>query len=100
MTRAKSKPPLHKPVFDENEVIRFAATGEGPTESAGQSFGAGAEMSGKKCKSGKDDAKGRTGLTIILSPEAIERLRSAAEHKGKTIDQVVEKLVTKHLGKH
>jgi hypothetical protein len=100
MTRTKSKPPLHKPVFDENEVIRFAATGAGSAGSAGQPADACAELSSKKRKSGKDEATSRTGLTLVLSPEVIERLRAVAEHKGKTIDQVVEKLVTKHLGKH
>jgi len=30
----------------------------------------------------------------------MDRLKTEAARKEKTIDQIVEKLVTKHLGKH
>ena len=88
MTRTKTKPPLRKPLFDADEVISFAATGEIRPEAAGGAASKVAEVSG------------RTTLTLMLLPEVVARLRAAADRKGKTIDQVVEKLVTKHLDKH
>ena len=100
MTRTKTKPPMRKPLFDEDEVISFAAMGEARTEDAGHVFGAVTEATGRKRKSEKKADADRSGLSLRLSPEVVARLRAEAERKGKTIDQVVEKLVHKHLGKH
>ena len=100
MTRTKAKPPMRKPLFDEGEVIRFAAMGEARAEDAGHVAGADAETSGRKRKPEKKADADRSGLTLRLPPEVVARLRAEAERKGKTIDQVVEKLVHKHLGKH
>jgi hypothetical protein len=82
MTRTKTKPPMRKPLFDADEVISFAAAGD-----TGRAAGTAAEAT-------------RSPLTLMLLPEAVARLRAAADRKGKTIDQVVEKLVIKHLDKH
>lgn len=99
MTRTKTKPPVRKPVFDADEVIRFAATGESRTEDAGAVADAAAQAHGGKRKTGKNLDANRTGLRLMLLPEVVARLRAEAERKGKTIEQVVEKLVHKHLGK-
>ena len=88
MTRTKTKPPLRKPLFDADDVLSFAATGKIRPAAAKGAAGTTAEVSG------------RTTLTLMLLPEVVARLRAAADRKGKTIDQVVEKLVTKHLDKH
>jgi len=100
MTRTKTKSPVRKPVFDADEVIRFAATGESRTENVGAVADAAAEAHGGKRKTGKSLDANRIGLSLMLLPEIVARLRAEAERKGKTIDQVVEKLVHKHFGKH
>lgn len=97
MTRTKTKPPLSKPVFDADEVIRFASTGPDQMEDVGQAADI-AVARGRKSEK-KSDAN-RSDLTLSLLPEVVERLRAEADRKGKTVEQVVEKLVTKHLGKH
>jgi hypothetical protein len=85
MTRTKTKAPMHKPVFDAEGILRFAGLEEHP---AGHDAGsAGADPD-------------RLNLTLQLKPEVISRLKTEAARKEKTIDQIVEKLVTKHLGKH
>ncbi len=78
MTRAKTKPSLHKPVFDADSILRFAALG---TPTAG------------------GDPE-RTSVTLALKAEVVARLKAEAARKEKTLEQIVEKLVTKHLGKH
>jgi len=84
MTRAKSRPPMHKPLFDVEGVLRFAAQ-EGPATVHEERPG------------GDPD---RPGITLSLKPETIARLKAEAIRKEKSLEQIVEKLVTKHLGKH
>ena len=95
MTRTKTKPPMRKPLFDAAEVISFAAAGD-----AGPATGTEAEADGRQRKTAKKTGDTLTTLTLMVSPEAFARLRAAADRKGKTIDQVVEKLLVKHLDKH
>jgi len=85
MTRAKTRPPMQKPVFDVEGILRFAALETPATGNDGRSAG------------GDPD---RSRLTIMLKPEIIARLKTEAARKDKTVEQIVEKLVTKHLGKH
>jgi len=85
MTRAKTRPPMHKPVFDTDGILRFAAMGETPN---------GHDLR----PAGGDPDRG--SLTLMLKSEVISRLKAEAARKEKTVEQIVEKLVTKHLGKH
>lgn len=85
MTRAKSKPAVHKPVFDAESILRFASLGADPV--------------GGELRHVAEDAD-CTVLSLKLKATVISRLQAEAARKEKTIDQVVEKLVTKHLGKH
>ena len=78
MTKSKAKPPIHKPAFDAEGILRFAAQGAS--------------------SEGKDPD--RTGFTLMLKPETVSRLKAEASRKEKTLEQIVEKLVGKHLGKH
>ena len=98
MTRSKSKPPMHKPIFDENVVVRFAALGGDQADAGGHA--AVAAMSGGGRKVTEKSAATRSELTLMLLPEVVARLRAEADRKGKAVNQVVEKLVNKHLGKH
>lgn len=94
MTRSKSTPSIHKPVFDEESALRFAAQGAEPVP------GADAVGTLPERKETKGEATERLHITLLLKPEVIVRLKEEAGRKEKTIDQVVEKLVAKHLGKH
>jgi hypothetical protein len=101
MTRSKSTPPIHKPAFDEQSALSFAAQGTGPvTGVAGRPVGdkpAGGRIEQMTAKSAGAD---RLPVTLMLKSEVIARLKEEAGRKEKTIDQLVEKLVAKHLGKH
>ena len=100
MTRPKSNPPVRKPVFDDEVALRFAAEGAptatGPTGSTKGGVPAG---KGKGKKKGEGD-EGRVPLALNITSDVIARLEAEAARKGKSMDQVVEKLVTKHLDKH
>jgi hypothetical protein len=80
----KPKAPIQKPMFDEESILRFAALGAAPE--GGEPTAAAA-------------APEPAGLCLRLKPDVITLLRAEADRKGKTIDQVVAKLVSKHLGK-
>ena len=100
MTRAKTKPPVRKPVFDEESVLRFAALETKEAGDAGRLPGG--DPSGKRGdrKGAKKSDPDREGLSLMLKPEVVSCLKAEAGRKEKTVDQIVEKLVTKHLGKH
>jgi len=101
MTRSKSTPAIHKPAFDVESALRFAAQGADPVAGV-----AGSPVSGEAlgAPAGRPPAKSagadRLPLTLMLKAEVIARLKEEAGRKEKTIDQIVEKLVAKHLGKH
>jgi hypothetical protein len=101
MTRSKSTPPIHKPAFDEESALRFAAHGADTVASAA-GWPAGNEPAGgaPKRQTAQGSGMDRLPVTLMLKPEIITRLKEEAGRKEKTIDQIVEKLVTKHLGKH
>jgi hypothetical protein len=81
----KSKPSVHKPLFDEESILRFAALGS--------------EQGTKGAPSGTALPE-RHHLSLQLKPDVISLLRAEADRKGKTVDQIVAKLVSKQLGKH
>ncbi|HTG82803.1 MAG TPA: hypothetical protein VL949_12715 [Geobacteraceae bacterium] len=98
MTRAKSKPPVRKPVFDEAGILSFAA-GE-TIDAAGSTARTGVTENPGSLKGAQQSDQDRLSLTLMLKHEVITRLTAEADRKDKTVDQIVEKLVTKHLGKH
>ena len=83
MTRIKGTPPVHKPPFDEESVLRFAA---GATE-----------QDADRVEALKTDCKNRVSINLMLKSDVIARLREEAIRKGKRIEQVIEKLVARHL---
>jgi hypothetical protein len=101
MTRSKSTPTIHKPAFDEESALRFATQGADPLAGAegrtvcGKPAGTPTEQ-----QTAKSTGADRFSVTLMLKSEVIARLKEEASRKEKTIDQIVEKLVAKHLGKH
>ena len=100
MTRAKTKPPVRKPVFDEEGILRFAAMEMTQAGDVDRAAGAGPAENSADRQSAKQSDPDRLSLTLMLKSEVISRLKAEAGRKEKTVDQIVEKLVTKHLGKH
>jgi hypothetical protein len=96
MTRSKTRPPIRKPVFDDESILSFAAHNAGPVGADVDQSG-GSPPVGKLVKETKTD---RQHLSLMLKREVIIRLEEEAARKEKSIGQIVEKLVTKHLGKH
>jgi len=78
MTKAKTRPAIHKPAFDADGILGFASRGA----------------------SSVGEASDRLSLSLMLKAEAVTRLKAEASRKGKTVEQIVEKLVAKHLVKH
>jgi hypothetical protein len=101
MTRSKTRPSIRKPVFDEESILSFAAHTTGPVGTAVEQS-AGSDLVGKSAvrKSVKETKMDRQRIILMLKREVIIHLENEAARKEKSIDQIVEKLVTKHLGKH
>jgi hypothetical protein len=97
MTRSKTRPPIRKPVFDEESILSFAAHNAGPVGADVDQSGGSPPPVGKSVKETKTE---RQHLSLMLKREVIIRLEEEAARKEKSIGQIVEKLVTKHLGKH
>ena len=85
MTRAKTRPTMHKPVFDAESILSFAAQGVNANGHDLRPAG---------------EAHDRISVTLSLKAETITRLKAEAVRKEKTLEQIVEKLVSKHLNKH
>jgi hypothetical protein len=101
MTRSKTTPSVHKPSFDEERTLRFAEKKVIKPDDAPVVADGGGQSGGKTDKKpGKNLEADRLHITLTLKPEVIARLKEEAERKEKTVGQVVEKLVAKHLGKH
>ena len=101
MTRSKTRPPIRKPVFDEESILSFAALNTVPVGTAVEQS-AGRDPVGKSAvrKSAQETKTDRQSLSLMLKREIIIRLEDEAARKEKSIGQIVEKLVTKHIGKH
>jgi len=101
MSRSKTRPPIRKPVFDEESILSFATHDTGPVVASGEhpaeSSPAGKSTGRKAAKESKSDRK---QLSLMLKRGTIIRLEDEAARKEKSIGQIVEKLVTKYLGKH
>jgi hypothetical protein len=82
MTRPKAKPLIAKPDF----------------AAAVSSLDRVADRSQGSISSGEETAK-RLSVTLLLKRDVIARLEHEASRKEKSVAQVVEKLVAKHLDK-
>ncbi len=94
MAKSKTHPNILKPVFDPEAALRFAAEGE----PAGKPEPSGQEKNPQE-KGGKSRA-GYTEVTVLIRDELLPRARAEAARKGRTLDELIEKLITKHVGKH
>ena len=101
MTRSRITPSVHKPSFDEERTVRFAEKDVNKADDAPVLADFVGQTGGKTDKKpGKNPESERLHITLALKQEVIARLKEEAGRKEKTVGQVVEKLVAKHLGKH
>lgn len=84
MKPAKTRPVIHKPNFDVAGILRFASQ-----ETAAPRHDQGSSSEGPD----------RPTLTLRLKAEVVTKLTAEAARKEKTIEQIIDKLVSKHLKK-
>ena len=98
MAKSKTQPSIEKPVFDPEAALRFAADGAPPEKKVvpGQDGTASRASSRSTAKT----RSGYTEITVLIRDELLPRARAEAARKGKTLDELIEKLISKHLGKH
>jgi hypothetical protein len=84
MAKEKDRPVIRKPVIDEKTVLAFAAGGI-PDVAA-------LSPAEEKAPPSADGS-----VTVRFRPEVAARLAEEAGRKGKSVEQLVEKIVAKHL---
>ena len=100
MSRPKKTPSVHKPSFDEESALRFAERGldKEPSVQENRDTGPGAgQKPAQKPAKGSDSE--RIAFELMLKPQTIASLQLEAFRKGKGVNQIVDKLVAKHLDK-
>jgi hypothetical protein len=98
MAKTKTHPTIQKPVFDPEAALRFAEEGGGA---------AGTTAVKEKKEKGaatpvvaKAPHPGYSVLTMQIREELLAKARVEAARKGRTLEEYVEKLISKHVGKH
>ncbi len=94
MAKSKTNPKVLKPVFDAEAALRFASEGEPVADQA---------LSPPRKARPRNAARSRAGyteITVLISDELLPRARAEAARKGRTLDELIEKLLSKHVGKH
>ena len=100
MTRTKKAPSIQKPPFDEESVLGFAEKGL-PQKITGRRKTDFVQPPAQRAddKQVKESDPERRPLTLMLKLVTIAHLQQEAFRKGKSVNQIVDKLVAKHLGK-
>jgi hypothetical protein len=96
MTRSKKTPAIHKPPFDEESALKFAEMAEGKAAPEKEKGNKPRNLK----KSSEDTGPERRPCTFMLKSETITLIQQEVVRKGKGADQIIDKLVAKHLGKH
>lgn len=97
MTRSKKTPSVHKPPFDEENTLRFAEMAPKSPSAAAERVKAACTSKQGETKSVKNPETERKSITLLLKAETITALQHEAGRKGKAVDQIIDKLVAKHL---
>lgn len=98
MTRSKRTPQVHKPPFDEENALRFAETEPGTSATARK--GGSTQQVNEEMTKVAELQPDRHSITLLLKADTITALQHEAGRKGKAIDQIIDKLVAKHLSKN
>lgn len=98
MAKTKTNPSIAKPVFDADAALRFAAEGGSTVKEE--------PVKERKAKastasvSAAAAAAGYAGITLQIREELLVKARAEAARKGRTLEEYIEKLISKHAGKH
>jgi hypothetical protein len=98
MAKSKTQPSIEKPVFDPEAALRFAAEGAPPGKQVVPELDRTASRA--PSRSATKARSGYTEVPVLIRDELLPRARAEAARKGKTLDELIEKLISKHLGKH
>lgn len=95
MTKVRAKPSIAKPVIDARAAMDFIAA---PHKSSAAVLTA--DKSDLIATAKKETLAGYVQLDVPLKEELYGRLEAEARRKGKTVAEVVGKLINKHIAKH
>lgn len=95
MTKLRTKPSIAKPVIDTKAALEFIAAQHG-SASAEEKVGSIAVDTSTRA----EIPAGFLRLDVTVKEELLERLEAEARRKGKTVAEMVSKLITKHISKH
>jgi hypothetical protein len=91
MTKLRAKPSIAKPVIDAQAAIDFVSAQHKSSDAEEKEL----------CATGKNEAPaGYVLLNVPVKEELYGRLEAEARRKGKTIAEMVGKLISKHISKH
>lgn len=93
MTRERKQPVIRKPVIDEETALRFAAAVTDPSPSVPPTAAVGAET---KTVSGDN---GTVEITVSLTRETYARITREAAKKNRSVEDLLQRHLTKHYGK-
>jgi hypothetical protein len=95
MTRERKQPAIRKPLIDEETALRFAAASQPDTAPPGTT-------EGNEGNAGKMRGKGKEAavqLTVSLSKETYARICQEASRKKRSVEELLQRHLTKHYGK-
>ena len=95
MTKVRAKPSIAKPVIDAQAAIEFVSAQHKSSDADLKDAGSAPVAVGKK-----GVPAGYVHLDVPVKEELYGRLEAEARRKGKTIAEMVGKLINKHISKH
>jgi len=98
MAKTKTHPSITKPVFDPEAALRFAAEG-GNTQKEEPAKERKVKASTVSAVTAAA-AAGYANLTMQIREDLLAKARTEAARKGRTLEEYIEKLISKHVGKH
>lgn len=95
MTKDRAKPSIAKPVIDARAAIEFVSAQHKSSDADLMDEGSDLIAAGRK-----EIPAGFVLLDVPIKEELYGRLEAEARRKGKTIAEMVGKLINKHISKH
>jgi hypothetical protein len=97
MTRERKQPAIRKPLIDEETALRFATAPQPETSTpSGANAGNGGKAGGV---TGKGKGEAAVQLTVSLSKEIYARITQEASRKKRSVEELLQRHLTKHYGK-
>lgn len=101
MTRERKQAAIQKPLIDEETALRFATVSQSEMSPPTLAKKVTGEKTGKGRGNGSGNAKGSASvqLTVNLSKETYTRIIHEAERKKRSVEELLQRHLTKHFGK-